>query len=64
MCFGYERWRLQVRTVARANDLAQTRLVEARPGLLRELSLRQPIFLLSERMSRSGEETSPKRESE
>jgi len=61
-CCRYEQWR-ELMISLRQACLAQARLAEARLGLLDELLLRRPIFILSERMSRSGEETSPQRES-
>ncbi|QCD92978.1 hypothetical protein DEO72_LG5g1047 [Vigna unguiculata] len=54
-----------VETRARTGNLARASLVEARPDLLRELSPRRMVLVLSERLPRSGEAKGslPERES-
>ena len=58
---GLKNTSVTVETRARTGNLARASLVEARPDLLRELSPRRMVLVLSERLPRSGEVSSPKR---
>ena len=68
MWLGLYVWLMQVRTVARIDNLAQvtlSRLGENNRNLSRlllELSLKRRAFVLSNEASRSGERVLPKRE--